>query len=73
MLKQHKVKELLIEKWLQCDSCKKWRKITDDRLYRRLEKLKKLLCKDIPGSSCRKSEDYWDDKHFVTINNNIKV
>jgi len=67
MLKQHNTDELLIEKWVQCDTCRKWRVVYDPKLYRKLEKLKTLVCKDLPGTNCRLPEEKWNVTQYVTI------
>jgi len=49
----------IIENWVQCDNCNKWRilKTNDPNTMSQLLNKKKLSCSNLPGRSCSEPED----------------
>jgi hypothetical protein len=46
-----------IDTWLQCDSCAKWRRVSDPHLLKLLKKRKNFFCHALKGLTCRKAEE----------------
>jgi len=59
-------KSLLFEDWVQCDSCKKWRKIHDESLLKK----KKFFCNDVGNMNCTLPEE--NLKAYVTLSEQSK-
>mmetsp|Transcript_533 Transcript_533/g.560 ORF Transcript_533/g.560 Transcript_533/m.560 type:complete len:561 (-) Transcript_533:164-1846(-) len=63
---------LLIENWVQCGDCSKWRKITKKSVWDKVQNKKVVVCKDLPNLTCRTTEENWKTE-YMTIPEKYRI
>jgi len=69
-IKTHKNTQI-IENWVQCDNCNKWRILRGD--MNQLLNRKKLSCSNLPGRSCTEPEDKQQKDEYVLASNKTVI